>query len=241
MKQYICLLLVLVLVLACQGCGVPGEETAAPTTQATQPPTVTAVPTTAAPTAPTEPTVPAEPVVTVQTYEKKYIPYDGRESSLDHKIVVPALLADTPDAQAINAAILAECQKKIDVLKADAEADEIYLIGYHYTNRDGLVGLQVTHSIGVQSGGLYSAANYYYYDFHTGRSLTAQEYQQALGLDAGTVAQRVLTHPYMTYYADAPLTVTDFIADSSLVAFSYTSPLHMDGGGCEALEHNVFE
>lgn len=193
------------------------------------------VPTTAAP---TTTAVPRDPVETAFTYEKAYVPYEGRDSSFDHSLTIPLITQDTPDAAAINERLMAKAQETVDTLEAGEEKEYIFLYGYLYTNVDGVLGIRMSWTVGMQSAGLWPSYEFIYYDMNTGKELTYDEYLTALGLTRDGLHQKLLAQSYFQGdFADAQF--QNVIVDHSLVAGSYTSEMLVDGYGGFDIETDI--
>ena len=172
------------------------------------------------------------------TYEKPYVPYNGGDSSFDHSLTIPAINQDTPDAAAINARLMDRAQQTIDTLEAGEEKDTIFLYGYLYTNVDGVLGIRMSWTLGVQSAGLWPAYEFIYYDMNAGKELTYDEYLTALGQTRDSLRQKLLAQSYFQGdFADAQF--QNVIVDHSLVAGCYTSEMLIDGFGGFDIETDI--
>ena len=69
-----------------------------------------------------------------------------------------------------------------DTLTGNREEGDIYYCDYVYKIYDGLIGIIVNSSVGVQCGGISPGYNVFYYDVENDKELTYEEYLNELGL-----------------------------------------------------------
>ena len=224
-----------------EGDTIPGETEAA-ASEGTEPDTTTAAdPTAGAPGTPgsTEPsaplyTAPAVPVKTINTYTKKYIPYDYGDgmmgqSSIDHAIQVPEILCDSVDVQRINEILQSVCDETIEQLKKNEEGNAIYSFDYVYRYEKGILGIVQVRGYGAQSAGISSICDVYYLDLNTGEELTYEEYLKALGLTEESVLDSLRAAGVVSAESFPDWTLQWFITDKNGCSFLIETDYSMDG------------
>lgn len=207
------------------------DNTEVDTTEATEP-----TPGTPGSTDPSAPpyTAPTVPVKTVDTYTKKYVPYDygdgmKGESSIDHAIKVPEILCNSADVQQVNEKLQSVCNETIEQLKKDEEGNAIYVFDYAYRYEKGILGLVQVRGYGAQSAGISSVYDVYYLDLNTGEELTYEEYLKALGLTEEAVLDSLRAAGVVSTETFPDWTLQWLIADSKGSSFFIETEYSMDG------------
>lgn len=177
---------------------------------------------------------PAVPVKTINTYTKKYVPYDYGDgmmgqSSIDHTVLVPEILCNSVDVQRVNEKLQSVCNDTIRQLKEDEEGNAIYLFDYAYRYQNGILGFVQVRGYGAQSAGISSVCDVYYLDLNTGEELTYEEYLKALGLTEEAVLDSLRAAGIISAEAFPDWTLQWLIADKNGCNFLIETDYSMDG------------
>lgn len=199
---------------------VSGAKTAAsdPTIPRTDPVTGPVTGTAAA----TEPLTDTEPVVdpfddvkeiTVAdqlAYSKKVVTADyAKEMGMDfgdmeHVVTIPALSGtDSENAIAFNKKILDKYSGIVELLKSGGEEGSIFNITYSAHVNGESVAILMTESYGVQIGGVSTVYSFFYYDLHTDRELSFEEYLANFGYDRASLAETLGGSEEYAEYAES--------------------------------------
>ncbi len=135
-----------------------------------------------------------------------------------HSIVIPEIVDDGTEAKVLNDKMYALCTEMLTMLQNNTEDDMLVNYLYHYTEHNGIIGININCNVGVMFSEWYGTYETFFYDSVNNKILTFDEYVSALGLTKDSAWQKIQNDPiYKDYFAFGSTgnSLKAFIADKN--------------------------
>lgn len=100
----------------------------------------------------------------------------------NNTIKLPKITLETENAKKFNEKMYATFENEYNWLINDQEGNQIFNCDYRYTVNNGIIGIAIDASIGVQQGGVSECYYAFYYDTINDKELTFDEYVATFGI-----------------------------------------------------------
>ncbi len=135
-----------------------------------------------------------------------------------HSIVIPEIVDDGTEVKILNDKMYALCKETLSMLQNNTEDDMLVNYLYHYTEHNGIFGININCNVGVMFSEWYGTYETFFYDSVNNKILTFDEYVSALGLTKDSAWQKIQNDSiYKDYFAlgSAGNSLKAFIADKN--------------------------